>query len=148
MLTNNMDATLIDDDVTIWAAQYGGSCDVEADYMFWQCSESDEVDGIEGFIDHDIWYIEPGKVYPTRAAGISDAVSVGECKVELDAESYSLKNHRAVPKVTVTYDGKKLKRGKHYSLSFVCNETEGTGYAIIRGVKTYRDWIAVPFTIE
>ncbi len=148
MLTNYMDSTLLDEVAVIWAAQYGGECDVEGDYLYWQCAEDAAVDGIEGNVDHDIWYIEPGKVYSTNAAGISDAISIGECDVEFKEDTVKLKNHRATPKVTVTYDGKKLRKGRDYQLTFVKNTVKGTGYAVVRGTGKYCDWKAVPFTIE
>ncbi len=149
MLTNYMDSNMIGDEATIWASQYGSKCDVEGEYMFWQCAEDAEISGIKGPVDHDIWYIEPGRVYPTKARGSKSQLSIGDVKVEFDKDTYKLKNHRAKPKVTVTSkDGKKLKAGKHYEVSFIRNETEGTGYAIIRGIGKYKDWTAVPFTIE
>ena len=148
MLTNYMDSTLLDDEAVIWAAQYGGSCDVEGDYLYWQCTDDASIAGIDGNVDHDIWYIEQGKVYSTRAEGISDPGSIGDCEVEFDEESYDLKNHKAVPKVTVTYKDKKLRKGRDYVASFVKNTAEGTGYAVVRGRGKYCDWTAVPFTID
>lgn len=148
MLTNYMDSTLLDDENVIWAAQYGGACDVAGDYLYWQCAEDASVAGIEGNVDHDIWYIDPEKVYSTNAKGLNDPVSAGEFKVEFDEDSYDLKNHRAEPEVTVKYGGKKLRRGRDYVLSFVKNTVEGTGYAIVRGTGRYKDWIAVPFEID
>ena len=147
MLTNYMDSELLDDEAVIWAAQYGGACDVKGEYLYWQCAEDAAVGGVKGDVDHDIWYIEPGRVYSTSAKGKKDAVSIGDCKVEFDEDSYKLKDHKAKPKVTVTYEEKKLRQGKDYILSFVKNTESGTGYAIVRGTGKYRDWIAVPFTI-
>lgn len=148
MLTNYMDSTLLDDEAVIWAAQYGGSCDVKGDYLYWQCAEDAEIAGIKGKVDHDIWYIEPGKVYSTRAEGISDPVSIGDCELEFDEGSYELKNHKAVPKLMVKYNDKKLRKGRDYVASFVKNTVEGTGYAIVRGRGKYSNWIAVPFNID
>lgn len=148
MLTNYMDSTLLDEEAVIWAAQYGGACDVKGNYRYWQCAEDAAVGGIDGNVDHDIWYIEPNRVYSTLAKGKKNAVSIGDCKIEFDSDSYKLKNHKAQPEVTVTYDGKKLRRGRNYVLSFVKNTESGTGYAIIRGEGKYKDWIAVPFTIN
>ena len=148
MLTHYMDSTLLDDEAVIWAAQYGGACDVKGDYLYWQCAEDAAISGVEGNVDHDIWYIEPGKVYSTRAKGKKDPGSIGECRIEFDEDSYKLKNHRARPEVTVTLGDKKLRRGKDYMLSFVNNTESGTGYAILRGRGKYKDWIAVPFTIK
>ena len=148
MLTNYMDSTVLDKQEFIWAAEYGGACHVKGNYMFWQCADDAKVSGIEGNVDHDIWYIDPDKVYSTYAKGSKDAVSIGDCNIRLDKDSCRLSNHRASPKVYVTYEGKQLRKGMHYELSFVRNETKGTGYAIVRGIDSYKDWKAVPFTIE
>ena len=148
MLTNYMDSTLLDDEAVIWAAQYGGECDVEGNYLYWQCAEDEAVGGIEGNVDHDIWYIEPGRVYSTRAKGKKDPTSIGDCKVLFDRSSYKLKNHRAKPEVTITCGDKKLRSGKDYIVSFVKNTASGTGYAIVRGKGKYKDWTMVPFKID
>ncbi len=148
MLTNYMDSTLLDDEAVIWAAQYGGACDVKGNYRYWQCAEDAAVGGIEGNVDHDIWYIEPGRVYSTSAKGKKNPTSIGECSIDFDESSCKLKNHRAKPEVTVTCEDKRLRKGKDYILSFVKNTESGTGYAIVRGRGKYKDWIAVPFTIE
>ena len=148
MLTNYMDSTILDEQEFIWAAEYGGKCHVKGNYMFWQCAEDAEISGIEGNVDHDIWYIDPDKVYSTYAKGKKDAISIGDCKVSFSRDSYKLVNHRAIPKVYVTYEGRNLRKGTHYEVSFVRNVTKGTGYAIVRGINSYKDWKAVPFTIE
>ncbi len=148
MLTNYMDSTLLDDEAVIWAAQYGGACDVKGDYLFWQCAEDASVAGINGNVDHDIWYIEPGRVYATLAKGKKNPESIGECRIDFDKKSYKLKNHRAEPEVKVTFGDKRLRQDKDYILSFVKNTEAGTGYAIVRGRGRYKDWIAVPFTID
>lgn len=148
MLTNYMDSTLLDDEAVIWAAQYGGSCDVRGNYRYWQCAEDSAVGGIDGNVDHDIWYIEPDKVYSTAAKGKKNPTSIGECKIDFEESSCKLKNHKASPEVTVICEDKKLRKGKDYILSFVKNTESGTGYAIVRGKGKYKDWIAVPFTIE
>lgn len=148
MLTNYMDSAILDDEAVIWAAQYGGSCDVRGNYLYWQCAEDASVGGIDGSVDHDIWYIEPGKVYSTRAKGKKDSASIGDCKITFDQSSYKIKDHRAKPEITVTYGDKKLRKGRDYTVSFVNNTTSGTGYAIVRGKGKYKDWMGVPFKIE
>ena len=148
MLTNYMDSSILDDDVTIWAAQYSGECTVKGDYLFWQCSEETAIDGIKDPVDHDIWYIEPGKVYETRAEGKKDQVSIGECEILLNAKSYKLKDYRAKPKVVVMNGDKKLHPGKDYILSYVRNTVSGTGYVVVHGIGKYKDWTTKAFTIE
>ena len=147
MLTNYMDSSILDDEAVIWAAQYGGECQVKGNYMYWQCSDSAKVGGIKGEVDHDIWYIEPGKVYATKAAGKKDQISIATCSIDVESIC-KLRGHRARPKVSVTYDGKKLRAGKDYILSFVKNTEAGTGYAIIRGIGKYKNWTSASFTIE
>lgn len=148
MFTHYMDATLIDENNTLWAAQYGGSCDLEANYMFWQATDSAMAGGITGNVDQDFWYIEPGAVYETRAKGKKEQVSVGDCSVEFEKDSVKLKSRRAVPEFEVLYDDKKLKEGRDYECGFIKNTEAGTGYLYVRGIKKYRDWKIVPFTIE
>lgn len=148
MLTNYMDSSILDDYETIWAAQYGGVCHVKGNYMYWQCAEDAQIDGIEGPVDHNIWYMEPGAVYKTSAKGRSDAVSIGECSISFDKDSYKLKNNRAKPKVSVTYNGEKLHEGKDYILTLVKNTVPGKGYAVVRGIGKYKDWTNAAFTIE
>lgn len=148
MFTNYMDATLIDKNNNLWVAQYGGSCDVKADYWFWQATDSARLDGISGGVDMDFWYLDPGKVHPTRAKGKKKQTSIGKCEVKFADDTVRLKNHRALPDIRISYDGKKLRKGKDYEVSYVQNTEKGTGYAVIRGIRKYRNWTAVPFTIE
>ena len=143
-----MDATLIDEDNTLWAAQYGGSCDVEADYMFWQASESSMAGGITGHVDQDFWYINPDTVYETRAKGKKKQVSIGECTVKFDDETAKLKNRKAEPEFEITFDDKKLKEGRDFECGYLNNTQSGTGYLYLRGIRKYKDWKVVPFTIE
>ena len=148
MLTNYMDSSILDDYKTIWAAQYGGVCHVKGNYMYWQCAEDARISGIEGPVDHDIWYIEPGTVYKTAAKGRKDAISIGECRIDFAEDSVKLKSNRAKPKVTVSYKGNKLHEGRDYILTLVRNTVPGTGYAVVRGIGKYKDWTSAPFAIE
>ena len=96
--------------------------------------------------------MEPGKVYPTRAAtkGVKDEkrISIGECRVSPQEISAKLRNFRASPKFGVTYDGRGLRNGKDFVATFIRNTEKGTGYIMIRGIGKYKDWMMVPFTIE
>ena len=46
------------------------------------------------------------------------------------------------------YGDKKLRRGKDYELSFVHNTKPGMGYAVVRGIRKYKDWTTAAFIIE
>lgn len=148
MLTNYMQADLIDDMATIWLAKYDRTADFDADYWFWQCSENGRSGGIEGSVDQNFWYIQPEKVYETRARHKKSAVSVRDCRISFRKSVTRLRNFRAVPKFDMTYDGKGMREGRDYISSVVHNTQSGTGYVIVRGIGKYKDWIMYPFEIE
>ena len=150
MLTHYMQADLLDDDATIWLAQYGETSDLDAHYRYWQADDSAVVGGIDGNVDHDFWYMTPGKVYKTRGAGIRDKhrISIGECHISFQRSVTKLRRGRAVPKLGVTYEGKRMREGTDYLISYVRNTQPGTGYIVLRGIGRYKNWIMQPFTIS
>ena len=172
MLTNYMDASLIAGQTEIWVAQYNSYCSFVPSYMFWQCSDSAQVGGIDGNVDHDFWYIQPNKVYSASSSdqasssdssdtsnqapssnqasdsSASNAISIGECTVEFDKDAYRIKKRRATPDIEVSYNGSTLKEGSDYTCTPIRNIDAGTGYMFIRGIGDYKDWKAVPFTIK
>ncbi|MBQ3925036.1 MAG: hypothetical protein II696_05935 [Firmicutes bacterium] len=86
MLTNYMDASLIAGQTEIWVAQYNNYCSFVPSYMFWQCSDSAQVGGIDGNVDHDFWYIQPNKVY---SASSSDQASSSDSSDTSDSADTS-----------------------------------------------------------
>lgn len=148
MLTNYMQADILDDMATIWLARYDSVANLDADYWFWQCSDNGKAGGIEGSVDKNFWYMQPEKVYETRAKHSKRAISVRDCRISFKRSVTRLRNFRAVPKFDMTYEGKGMKKGRDYVYSIVKNTQPGTGYVIIRGVGKYKDWIMYPFKIE
>ena len=148
MLTNYMQEDLIDDMANIWLARYEKTPDLNADFWFWQCSDEGKAGGIDGSVDKDFWYLEPGKAYPTRAKHKKSAASVEEAKIHFDKDSYKLHNFRAEPKYSLTWNGQRMAEGHDYVSSVVHNTQSGTGYVVIRGTGRYKDWVMFPFTIE
>lgn len=149
MLTHYMDYRLLQEDADIWLAEYGSSTDSGANYNFWQCGDNGKVGGIEGYVDHNFWYIEPGKVYETRAAGRGkNRVSIGDARLRITSTNYNVVTHRAEPRVEVTLDGKRIREDVDYTYSLIQNSQPGMGYVIIRGIGKYKDWMAVPFEIQ
>lgn len=151
MLTNYMQADLLDDSATLWLAAYGSSVDLDADYWFWQCTDSALAGGIDEKVDQDFWYMEPGKVYPTRASSKvkeEKRISAGEFSVVLKEDPSELHHFRSEPSFKVTYKKRKLREGRDYIASVVKNTEEGTGYIILRGIGKYKDWVMHPFRIE
>lgn len=148
MLTNYMQWDLIDDMATIWLARYEKDADFEEDYWLWQCSDEGVTGGITANVDQNFWYLEPEKVYPTRAKHKKSTISVGDCRISFRNDTVKLHNFRAEPKFAMTYEGTGMKEGRDYVSSVVHNTQEGTGYVIIRGIGKYKDWIMYPFTID
>lgn len=151
MLTHYMQADLLDDDATIWLAQYGNTSDLDADYWFWQASDSAEVGGIDANVDHDFWYIRPDKVYKTRGSSKvreKNRISIGDCRVSFQRSVTKLKRGQAIPKLGVTCEGRHMREGSDYVISYVRNTEAGTGYIILRGIGKYKNWIMLPFEIE
>ena len=149
MFAHYMDAGILAESTNLWLAQYGGEASLDTEYLFWQCADNSQIGGIHGNVDHNIWYIDPDRVYPTFAAGKGkDRTSIGDCVVHFNKESYKLKHHRAVPKVSLTCEGRRMRRNKDYTASVINNTASGTGYVIVRGKGRYQGWKAVPFTIE
>ena len=150
MLTHYMDAAILDDEATLWLARYNTTADLDADYMFWQCSDQGRIGGYTSNVDHDFWYVEPGKVYKTRGEGIKDKqrISIGECHISFQRSVTKIKNRRAIPKLGITYEGRGLARGHDYQLSVVNNTGGDRGYIVVRGIGKYKNWMMVPFKIE
>lgn len=149
MFTHYMDATLLDYETNLWVADFGSKCGLKTGYRFWQCSDSATVGGVDIPVDHDfmyistdgmskIWYVEPGK-----------KVSLEKCHVALKRSSVKFKRSGATVKAIVTdAEGKRMREGKDYKLSFVRNMERGTAYVIVKGINGYRDIITAAYTIK
>ncbi len=152
MLTNYMQADLLDDSATIWLARYDEKAGLKADYWFWQCSDQGQAGDMEEPVDKDFWYMEPGKVYPTRGKTkrIDDdqRISIGDCQIHFKEYSSELHHFRSTPKFSMTYNGRGMRKGSDYVASAVKNTEVGTGYVIVRGIGKYKDWVMYPFKIE
>ena len=135
-------------DLRDFIREHGGSCEVKADYMFWQATDSAMVGGINGNVDQDFWYIKPGEVYKTRAKGKKKQVSIAECNIKFADDSAKLKNRKAEPEFEITLDDKELKEGRDFECGYLNNTQSGTGYLYVRGIRKYKDWRIVSFTIE
>lgn len=150
MLTNYMDASILDDEATIWLARYNKRAGLDANYSFWQCSDKAKVGGIEGKVDQNYWYVEPEKIYKTKAAGVNEKnrISINNCHISFQRSVTKLKNRRAIPKLGITFEGRGIKEGRDYILSVVRNTAPDKGYIIVRGIGIYKNWMMVPFAIE
>ncbi len=149
MFTHYMDATQLDYETNLWVADFGGKCGLKTRYRFWQCSESATVGGVDIPADHDfmyintdgmskIWYVEPG-----------NKVSLEKCHVTLKSNSVKFRRSGAKVKAVVTdAEGRRMREGKDYKLSYVKNMERGTAYVIVKGINGYRDIITAAYTIR
>ena len=54
-LTYNLPGSELSTRTNIWVAQYSSSCQFAGSYNFWQCSDSLQLEGINGRVDRDFW---------------------------------------------------------------------------------------------
>ena len=57
-------------------------------------------------------------------------------------------NKPVEPSVYVKFDMKRLRENKDYSISYIKNSHEGTGYVVITGKGKYKDTIVRSFKIK
>ena len=58
-LTNNIDTSVLTDDIYIWLAEYGDATTYNGKYHMWQYTSSGRVLGIEGRVDLNLSFLEP-----------------------------------------------------------------------------------------
>lgn len=76
-------------------------------------------------------------------------ISVSKMKVSKMKKTYRLQKGKAVkPKVTLKYKGKKLKKGKDYTITYKNNKKKGTGKIIIQGKGKYQGRKVIKFKIK
>lgn len=79
MLQNDLNAAKIAKDYKIWLANYTNKTSYAGEYDFWQCSSSERIDGINGNVDYDFWYIPANKNPDDQPVSApADRVSVTE----------------------------------------------------------------------
>lgn len=149
MFTHYMDAGYIDDETNLWVAEFSNSCNLESGYRFWQCSDQTEVGGIDKPVDHDFMYINKDGVTKMWCVDPGRRVSVGECKVSLKKPSVRFKRKGAKVKAIVTdAEGRRMREGKDYTLSYVKNSEKGNAYVLIHGINGYRDITAMSYEVR
>jgi len=60
MLKNDLDAASLEKDYQIWLAHYITTTDYQGNYTYWQYTSKGSVDGINGYVDRNYHYVEPG----------------------------------------------------------------------------------------
>ena len=74
--------------------------------------------------------------------------SIKKCKISLSAKSFTETGKAIKPSVTVSYGGKKLKKGTDYSLSYSNNINAGVATVTVKGIgKHYKSSSELNFKI-
>lgn len=69
-------------------------------------------------------------------------------KAEVSVAKATYKGKPLKPKVTVTFDGKKLKAKTDYTVTYANNKAAGTGVAVVKGVGSYAGAAVKTFKIN
>jgi hypothetical protein len=74
-------------------------------------------------------------------------VSIRKCTISLSKTTYIYNGKEKKPSVTVTYDGKKLKKNKDYSVSYSDNVEIGSATVTITGINGYKGSVTKTYKI-
>ncbi|MBQ0017803.1 MAG: glycoside hydrolase family 25 protein [Clostridiales bacterium] len=149
MLTHYMDANYIDNETNLWVAEFAGECSLESGYRFWQCSDQVNVGGIDKPVDHDFMYINKDGATRMWCVNPGKRISVEKCNVSLKKTSVKYKRKGAEVKATVTdAEGRRMREGKDYTLSYVKNSEKGNAYVLVHGINGYRDIKAASYEVR
>ena len=94
--------------------------------------------------------VQPGITinYATGKSSLA-GTTISTCKVKLSKTTYTYNGRKRKPKVTVrTSSGKKLKKGKHYTVTYKKNKAIGTAKVVVKGKGSYSGKKTKTFTIK
>ncbi|MCM1499867.1 MAG: SH3 domain-containing protein [Clostridium sp.] len=131
MLEDQLNAAdLTNSGYRIWLAHYIDSTTYAGAFDFWQYSSAGKVSGIEGNVDMNFYYSQPGDSF-SQALNSINAVSV----TPIPNQSYTGK--ALTPNVTLTHQGQPLQRDVDYTLEYQNNKNLGTAAVTIKGMGSF-----------
>lgn len=77
-----------------------------------------------------------------------ELVDIEDASVKLSNTTYTYNGKSRKPQVTVKLDGKKLVKGKDYTVTYIANKYPGYGHAEIEGIGSYEGTIEKYFKIN
>lgn len=146
-LTYNLPGSELSTRTNIWVAQYSSSCQFAGSYNFWQCSDSLQLEGINGRVDRDFWYVKTGSNIATGPLN-SDRRAIGECRIELKDHNPKYWSGPVEPGVIVSDGGRRLREGVDYTVGYANNQASGMATVIVSGIGEYKDKYAMNFRIR
>lgn len=141
-LNKTVDGRQLSQRYPIWVAQYNKRCDYGNAYAFWQYSSGGKVDGMNGRIDSNVWYVQQSPV-STSLNSMVDAQAVIAGNTE-----YTYRNGQPVMPPGAGFTQRpQLDGGRGLQGALYGNTEGGTAYAMVMGMGQYTDYTLVPFTI-
>lgn len=148
-LMHYLDGVSLSKQTNIWTAQYNSFAQFPGNYQFWQCTDSLQLEGTEStYVDRDFWYIPTEGVWSSTSDDSNGRISIGECSIEFKKHHFRYIGFNIEPKLKIKDGRMKLKEGRDYEVCYIDNNHAGTGYAVVRGIGSYKDTIAVSFLIK
>ncbi len=118
-LNDNIDHNIIQEKYGIWLAHYTTNTDYSGDYQIWQYSDTGKIDGISTYVDCNFKVADYSRF---EINNIPNKAYTGEA-IE--------------PKLTVSFEGKKLILNEDYTVSYKNNTKIGTATVTVKGIGEY-----------
>lgn len=149
-LTKTLDIKTNSTRTNIWLAHYTDKTDFDYPYSMWQSSDRAKIPGIKGGVDMDFWYVKPSACIKAPYSEDIKAKSLSSAEIVFSKENHTYMhlNKPVEPSVYVKHRINRLREGKDYSISYIKNSHEGTGYVVIKGKGKYKDTIIKSFKIR
>lgn len=77
----------------------------------------------------------------------AERISVSECQITLEQESYTYNGIAKQPRVTVAYGGKTLIKNQDYTVDYSDNINAGTAKVTVKGLGSYQGTVEKTFAI-
>lgn len=139
-LTSTINGAELAQSYKIWLAQYNTKTTYTGAYEYWQYSSKGSIDGISGNVDCNFWYTS------NSISNIANMTSIKKATVKAIAnKKYTGK--AITPALSITYNGKKLKKNVDYKLSYSNNKNIGQATVTITGIDNFYGTKKVTFKI-
>lgn len=144
-----IDASKLGNSTSLWVAQYYSKCEyTKHDFDMWQYSSSGKISGM--FYDFSKNPIDCNFLYLNKSRSSKSGNDIGSCTVKVNKySSYISRGTQHKTAVVVkNVNGKTLKAGSDYEVSYLKNTRTGTAYVCVRGIGTYKGYKLASFSIQ
>lgn len=144
-----IDASKLGSSTSLWVAQYYSKCEyTKHDFDMWQYSSSGKISGM--FYDFSKNPIDCNFLYLNKSRSSKSGNDIGSCTVKVNKySSYISRGTQHKTAVVVkNANGKTLKAGRDYEVSYLKNTRTGTAYVCVRGIGSYKGYKLASFSIQ